>query len=76
LLEKGAWTAFNIKADFLDGHDSSGFSRLIDRMVRDGTLKVRARKHYRHRLATNGEPLYYVALVGTKERELPDRVAG
>ena len=75
LLGTGAWTAFNIKAEFLDGRDSSGFSRLIDKLVRDGTLKVRARKHYRHRLATNGESLYYVAMVGTKERDLPDQSA-
>lgn len=71
LVERGGWVVFNIKSEFLEGSDSSGFSRLIQRMTDNGTLRVCAQKRYRHRLATNGEPLDYVAIVGLKDRELP-----
>lgn len=72
LIADGGWAAFNIKDAFLNGEDSSGFSRLIQRMIDDGTLQVRVREHYRHRLATNGDPLYYVAMVGTKHAEVSE----
>lgn len=66
LVARGGWIAFNIKETFLNGDDSSGFSRLIASMIADGTLAIRSRKRYRHRRATNGDPLYYVAVVGVK----------
>lgn len=69
LVSNNGWIAFNIKERFLNGSDSSGFSRLIDRMLRDGVLEARSRKRYRHRLATNGDDLHYVALVGLKRRD-------
>lgn len=71
LLEDGAWLAFNIKEDFLTNHDRTGFSGLIARAIADGRLELVAREHYRHRIATNGDPLHYVALVGTKHGPLP-----
>jgi predicted TPR repeat methyltransferase len=70
LIEEGGWVAFNIKDRFLDGNDRSGFSRLVSRITKDGTLEIEARRRYRHRLATNGEMLYYVALVGRKTRDI------
>ena len=60
----GAWIAFNIKADFLEEDEESGFRGLIRRMVREGSLEVLARRRYVHRLSIAGEPLEYVAVVG------------
>jgi SAM-dependent methyltransferase len=71
LLETGGWVAFNIKEDFLDVSDPSGFAELIARSLGDGTLSQEARLRYRHRLATSGEPLHYVAIVGTKTADMP-----
>ncbi len=70
LVEKGGWIAFNIKQDFLQRDDDSGFSRLMRRMIEDGTLEVLERKDYRHRLATCGEPLIYTAFVARKTAEV------
>jgi hypothetical protein len=64
--QDGAWIAFNIKADFLEEDEESGFRGLIRRMVRDGTLEVLATRRYVHRLSIAGEPLEYVAVAGRK----------
>jgi hypothetical protein len=62
----GAWIAFNIKADFLEEDEDSGFRGLIRRMVHEGSLEVLATRRYVHRLSIAGEPLEYVAVVGRK----------
>ncbi len=67
LVEDGGWIAFNIKQDFLDEDDDSGFEELIGGMLNGkGGIEQRARRRYRHRLDISGEPLYYDALVGIK----------
>jgi predicted TPR repeat methyltransferase len=66
LLAPGAWLAFNIKQDFLARDDGTGFSGLIRELVDSGAIEIRARRAYRHRLSTSGEPLTYVAMVGRK----------
>ena len=66
-----AWVAFNIKADFLDQVDESGFRGLIRRMVREGVFEVVANRRYVHRLSIAGEPLEYVAVVGRKRSDVP-----
>ena len=68
LIAPGGWVAFNIKADFLDGPDTTGFRRLVAQLIESGALEVQARRHYRHRLSMHGTPLDYVALVGRKHR--------
>ena len=68
LICQGGWVAFNIKEDFLSNGDRSGFSRLIRTMLDDGTLELRQRQRYQHRLATDRHPLHYVAIVGRKLR--------
>jgi predicted TPR repeat methyltransferase len=70
LIRSGGWIAFNIKEDFLTDGDSSGFSGLIRAMLDDGTLELRQRQRYQHRLATDRHPLYYVAIVGIKRRDI------
>ena len=74
LVRPGGWIAFNIKEDFLKGEDQSGFSGLIQTMLADGTLEVRRRQRYQHRLATDRHPLHYVAIVGIKRRDVPASV--
>ena len=72
LAEEGAWVAFNLKADFLERVDESGFRGLIRRMVREGNFEQVADRRYIHRLSIAGEPLEYVALVGRKRADVPD----
>ncbi len=71
VVADGGWIAFNIKEDFLDDQDPSGFSGLIRRLVAEGLLVLRTQRRYQHRIATNGDPLHYVAVVGTKAGAIP-----
>jgi 2-polyprenyl-3-methyl-5-hydroxy-6-metoxy-1,4-benzoquinol methylase len=74
LIRPGGWIAFNIKEDFLTNGDRSGFSRFIRAMLEDGTLELRQRRRYQHRLATDRHPLHYVAIVGIKRRDVSERM--
>ena len=65
-VEDGGYIAFNIKEDFLDRRDDTGFSRLIRRLMDEGALEVRAQHLYQHRLSLAGDPLHYVAMVAVK----------
>lgn len=71
LVAEGGWLAFTLKDAFMSSSDASGFARLIDRAVTNGALELRATRRYQHRLDTTGEPLHYVAVVGTKLSDLP-----
>ncbi|HEX2071293.1 MAG TPA: methyltransferase domain-containing protein [Thermoleophilaceae bacterium] len=70
LVEEDGWVAFNIKEDFVDAGDSTGFSRLIRGGLEGGALELVADQRYRHRLAAGGEPIHYVAMVARKRGEL------
>lgn len=70
-VETPGWVAFNIKEDFLNGADQSGFSVLVDKLTDNGILQIRNRKRYRHRLSVDGSALYYVACVGIKRGDIP-----
>jgi SAM-dependent methyltransferase len=72
LVADGGWIAFNIKEHFLDDGEPTGFSRLIGKLLETGIVDRRAEKVYTHRLATNGEALDYVAIVGVKQSDVPE----
>ncbi|HEU0277802.1 MAG TPA: class I SAM-dependent methyltransferase [Rhodanobacteraceae bacterium] len=72
LVKTDGWVAFNIKETFLDSTDTSGFSRVVKRMVHDDYLKLHRLERYRHRLSIEGRMLYYYAVVGRKRRDLDD----
>jgi SAM-dependent methyltransferase len=72
VVEDGAWIAFNVKADFLERVDETGFRGLIRRMVKEGVFEPVADRRYIHRLSIAREPLEYVALVGRKRADVPD----
>jgi SAM-dependent methyltransferase len=71
LVANGGFVAFNIKEHFLDDGDPTGFSRLIGKVLETGIVEQRAEKVYTHRLATNGDELNYVAIVGIKRSDIP-----
>lgn len=66
LIEPGGWAAFNIRDQFLESSDRSGFAALLEEMAASGELVERARLRYPHRLGLSGEPLYYIAVVAQK----------
>ncbi len=71
LVAVGGWVAFNIKEGFVDAGDSSGFSELIRGGFEEGSLELAAEHRYRHRLATDGQPIHYVAMIARKRGDLP-----
>lgn len=71
MLETPGWLAFNIKEDFLDESDTSGFSKLIRFLSRERFIQPQAYRRYPHRLSITGEPLYYVAMVARKKADIP-----
>ncbi|MFO7892508.1 MAG: class I SAM-dependent methyltransferase [Longimicrobiales bacterium] len=73
LVSDHAWIAFNIKDTFLDPAEHSGFSRMIRELIFSDYLELHHMERYRHRLAIDGKPLYYYAVVARKTgRPIPD----
>jgi len=72
LVADQGWIAFNIRDNFLDSSDVSGFSRLIQRLIHNDYLRLHHLERYRHRLSIEGRPLHYYAVVGRKIRDLDD----
>ncbi|WP_245607137.1 methyltransferase domain-containing protein [Pseudonocardia spinosispora] len=71
LLETDGWVALTIKEGFLAETDTSGFATMIRESLRDGTFEMLESRTYQHRLATNGDPLHYVGIIGRKRKDLP-----
>lgn len=71
IVQPGGWVAFNIKESFLQMSDTSGFSVLVKDMLFRDILEIHHLERYRHRISIDGRPLYYYALVGKKERDIP-----
>ena len=70
LIATPGWLAFNLKESFLREQDESGFSRLIRRLNRDGYIQTLCYRRYQHRISMTGEPLFYVAVVARKLKDL------
>lgn len=71
MVADGGWIAFNVKHDLLQDRDDGGIGALVTRMAQEGVMEQRASVRYRHRLSVRGEPIYYVALMGRKQAQLP-----
>ncbi len=72
LIETPGWVAVTIKEDFFREQDTSGFSRLIRKLSREEYVQIRAYRRYSHRRSISGNPLYYVAMVLRKVRDVED----
>ena len=71
IIKTRGWIAFNIKETFFDTSDESGFSKLIRELIFSKYLDVYHIERYRHRLSIEGEPLYYFAIAGRKNADVP-----
>ncbi len=70
LIATPGWLAFNLKECFLREQDSTGFSRLIRRLNREGYIQTLCYRRYQHRVSIAGEPLHYVAVIARKMKDL------
>jgi len=71
ILQSEGWIAFNIKETFLDKSDESGFSIAIRELILSEYLDVYYLERYQHRLSMEGQPLYYFAISGRKNADIP-----
>lgn len=69
LIENEGYVAFNIRDKFLSKEDDSGFKEIIQEIAQD-SLEIAKTETYCHRLALNGEPLNYQAIVGRKVQDI------
>jgi len=72
VLESKGWIAFNIKETFLDKSDETGFSIAIRELIFSKYLDVYYLERYQHRLSMEGQPLYYFAIAGRKNADIPN----
>ena len=66
--------AFNIRDIFLRSANRSPFSHLVHSMIEQEVIEIQLFKRYRHRLSVAGQPIYYVAIVARKLRDIPDEM--
>lgn len=71
IIKSKGWVAFNIKETFLDNRDETGFSKMIRELIFSEYLDIYYIERYRHRLSMEGEPLYYFAISGSKNADVP-----
>jgi len=71
-IKAEGWIAFNIKESFFDISDGSGFSKMIRELIFSKYIDVYHIERYRHRLSIEGQPLYYFAIAGRKNADVPD----
>jgi hypothetical protein len=74
LVESGGYIVFNIKARFLEEGDETGFCCLVRSLIGEKVLKVGKMQRYQHRIGTDRRPIHYVAVVGVKQQDIPDRL--
>ena len=74
LIATPGWLAFNIKEDFLREDDSSGFSRLVRQLSREEFIQTQCYRRYQHRVSASGRPLYYVAMIARKLKDIPPQL--
>lgn len=75
VIQSEGWIGFNIKETFLNESDKSGFSRMIRELIFSQYLDIYHLERYRHRLSMEGEPLYYFAIAGRKNGNIPPAFA-
>ena len=47
---------------------------MIRDLAREDVIRIQAYRRYQHRLSCAGESLYYIAMVATKEKEIPSHM--
>jgi SAM-dependent methyltransferase len=71
IINQKGWIGFNIKESFLDERDQSGFSRMIRDLILSKYLDIYHLERYQHRLSIDGNPLFYFAIAGKKNADIP-----
>ena len=71
IISTQGWVAFNIKETFFHKSDRTVFSSMIRVLIFSEFIHVYHIERSRHRLSIEGEPLYYYAIAGRKNADVP-----
>ena len=71
LITSPGWIAFNIKETFLVNTDDTGFSKMVRELIFSKYLDIYYLERYRHRLSIDGMPIFYFAIAGRKNANVP-----
>jgi len=69
LIDIGGWIAFNINDRYMSDTDDSGYGEVINQMMGD-SLHIHQIQRHCHRMAMNGEPIHYHAVIGQKRSDI------
>jgi predicted TPR repeat methyltransferase len=70
LIDIDGWVAFNINDRYMSDTDDSGYGAVIKQMTSD-SLHIHQVQRHCHRMAMNGEPIHYHAVIGQKRENIP-----
>ena len=73
VISNDGWIALNIKETFLYKSDKSGFSSLIRELIFSEYVDLYHLERYCHRNSIEGNPLYYFAIIGRKNSDIPKK---
>lgn len=71
IIQEKGWVAFNIKETFLYKSETSDFANLMRELIFSKYLDLYHLERYQHRLSIEGKPLYYFAIAGRKNADIP-----
>lgn len=72
LIADDGFIVFNLRDEFFKLGSKKGFGQLLDQMIKDEVIEFQLFKRYRHRINIHGEPLYYIAVVAKKIKDIPE----
>ena len=71
IISPQGWVAFNIKETFFHKSDKTGFSSMIRELIFSEFIYGYQIERYRLRLSIEGQSLYYYAIAGRKNADVP-----
>lgn len=69
LIENNGWIAINLRDKFLSNEDVSGYKKTMD-SITENFIEIVDKKTYVHRLSSQGNSIYYTALIGRKLKDI------
>lgn len=71
-IAPNSWIAFNVQKERWEDKSSESFIAWHPWVTKTEVFEIVHAQEYQHRFYLDGRPLYYVAIVGTKEGNLPE----
>jgi SAM-dependent methyltransferase len=70
LVAENGWVAFNVNENTMADRNPESFTMLVQRMIEEGNLEIKITHPYRHRIAVDGSPINYIAMIARKHGDV------